>query len=177
MSATLNRIGLARDFMGQDPDVDWIVESAVVALKKAGATVVDIHYPKWFLDSSGAAVFTLYPSEFKVQIGEYLKAKTGPGYPKSLDDLIEGGRNYRSMGKDGAGPNLSRWQYMVKTERSKWIRGKGNNGTEAKDTIRPGTKKRKKKVVPNAAGRLITPSTAPSETCIIPIPFTNYLWI
>ena len=111
------RIGLARDFMGQDPDVDWIVDSAVVALKKAGATVVDVRYPKWFLDSSGGAVFTLYPSEFKVQIGDYLKAKTGPKYPKTLDDLIEGGRDYRSMGADGAGPNLSRWQYMVKIEK------------------------------------------------------------
>ena len=111
------RIGLARDFMGQDPDVDWIVESAVIALKKAGATVVDVHYPKWFLDSSGAAVFTLYPSEFKVQIGDYLKAKTGPKYPKSLDDLIAGGHEYLSMGADGAGPNLSRWQYMAKVEK------------------------------------------------------------
>ncbi len=79
--------------------------------------MVDIHYPKWFLDSSGAAVFTLYPSEFKVQIGDYLKAKTGPKYPKSLDELIEREQDYRSMGADGAGPNLSRWQYMVKTEK------------------------------------------------------------
>ncbi len=111
------RIGLARDFMGQDPDVDWMVESAVVALKKAGATVVDIRYPKWFLDASGPAVFTLYPSEFRVQIGDYLRAKTGPKYPKSLDDLIARGQEYRSMEADGAGPNLSRWQYMVKTEK------------------------------------------------------------
>ncbi|MCA0201439.1 MAG: glutamyl-tRNA amidotransferase, partial [Proteobacteria bacterium] len=36
------RIGLARDFMGADPDVDWVVESAVKALQKAGATVVDV---------------------------------------------------------------------------------------------------------------------------------------
>ena len=111
------RIGVARDYMGADPDVDWQVESAIIAMKKAGATVVDVRYPKWFVDSSNAAVFTLYPAEFKVQIGEYLRAKTGPKYPKSLDDLIEGEREYRSMGKDGAGPNLSRWQFMVQIEK------------------------------------------------------------
>ncbi len=111
------RIGLARDFMGQDPDVDWMVESAVIAIKKAGGTVVDVRYPKWFLDASGPAVFTLYPSEFKVQIGDYLKAKTGPKYPKSLDDLIARGHEYLSMGADGAGPNLSRWEFMVQREK------------------------------------------------------------
>src|SRR4051812_3168307 len=46
------RIGLARDFLGADPDVDWLVEAAVLQMNKQGATVVDVHYPKWFLDSS-----------------------------------------------------------------------------------------------------------------------------
>jgi amidase len=110
------RIGVARDYMGADPDVDWQVESAIIAMKKAGATVIDIRYPKWFVDSSNMAVFTLYPSEFKVQIGDYLRAKTGPKYPKSLDELIAREREYRSMGADGAGPNLSRWQFMVQVE-------------------------------------------------------------
>ena len=36
------RIGVARDFMGADPDVDWIMESAILSMKKAGATVVDV---------------------------------------------------------------------------------------------------------------------------------------
>src|SRR5881409_3366048 len=40
------RIGVARDFLGSDADVDWVVESALEAMRKAGATVVDVHYPK-----------------------------------------------------------------------------------------------------------------------------------
>ena len=110
------RIGVARDYMGADPDVDWQIESAIIAMKKAGATVIDLKYPKWFVDSSNMAVFTLYPAEFKVQIADYLKT-TGPKYPKNLDQLIEGGREYRSLGADGAGPNLSRWQFMVQIEK------------------------------------------------------------
>ena len=45
------RIGIARDFLGADADVDWVIESALESMRKAGATVVDVHYPKWLLDS------------------------------------------------------------------------------------------------------------------------------
>jgi amidase len=29
-----------RDFIGRDPEVDWVAESSVAAMRKAGATVV-----------------------------------------------------------------------------------------------------------------------------------------
>src|SRR5215510_8997333 len=45
------RIGIARDFMGVDPDVDWVIDASLEAMRQAGATVVDIHYPKWLLDA------------------------------------------------------------------------------------------------------------------------------
>ena len=109
------RIAVARDYMGADPDVDWIIDSAVIAMKKEGATVIDVRLPKWFVDSATQVVFTLYPAEFKVQIADYLKT-TGPKYPKNLDQLIERAHEYRSMGADGAGPNLSRWQYFQNVE-------------------------------------------------------------
>ncbi len=32
------RIGVARDFMGADADVDWVMEAAIAAMRKAGAT-------------------------------------------------------------------------------------------------------------------------------------------
>ena len=109
------RIGVARDYMGADPDVDWAIDSAVVAMKKEGATVVDVRLPKWFLDSATQVVFTLYPAEFAVQIGDYLKT-TGPKYPKNLDQLIERAREYRDLRADGAGPNLTRWRYFTDVE-------------------------------------------------------------
>ncbi len=109
------RIGVARDFTGADPDVDWIFEASLKAMEKAGATLVDVRYPKWFLDSTFSAVFTLYPMEFKVQIADYLKT-TAPKYPKTLAELIDRAYEYTSLGEDGAGPNPYRWAYFVDTE-------------------------------------------------------------
>ena len=75
------RIGIARDYMGADPDVDWVIEAALKAIQKAGGAVVEVRLPKWYLESATQVVFTLYPAEFKVQIADYLKT-TGPKYPK-----------------------------------------------------------------------------------------------
>src|SRR5262249_61456169 len=41
------RIGVARDFLGADPDVDWVIEASLDTMRKAGATIVDVRYPKW----------------------------------------------------------------------------------------------------------------------------------
>ncbi len=105
------RIGLARDFMGADPDVDWMIESAVVAMKKAGATVVDVRYPKWFLAGAEGMVSVIVPTEFKVQINDYLKTLK-PEYPKTLAELVDRNQVYVGMGKDGAGPNPTRWRLL-----------------------------------------------------------------
>ncbi|MGE3476901.1 MAG: amidase family protein [Rhodospirillaceae bacterium] len=109
------RIGVARDYMGADPDVDWVIESALKAIEKAGGAVVEVRLPKWYLDSATQVVFTLYPAEFKVQIADYLKT-TGPKYPKTLDQLIARAESYNDLRSDGAGPNLSRWQYFKNVE-------------------------------------------------------------
>ena len=47
------RFGIARDFMGQDPDVDWAIEAGLAILRRAGATVVDVRIPRWLLDAKG----------------------------------------------------------------------------------------------------------------------------
>ena len=111
------RIGVARDFMGADPDVDWIIEAALKAMEKAGATVIEVRYPKWFLDANSPALFSLYPMEFAVQIGDYLKT-TAPKYPKSLDELIERAYEYTNLGADGAGPNPERWNFFLREQSS-----------------------------------------------------------
>jgi amidase len=110
------RIGLARDFMGADPDVDWIIEDAVIAMKKAGATVIDVRFPKWFLESDTTALYTLFSPEFVVQLGDYLKAKTGPGYPKSLAEMIERSRTFVASGPEGGRPNPLRWRAFVERD-------------------------------------------------------------
>jgi len=102
------RIGIARDFLGADPDVDWVMEAALAAMKSAGATLVDVRYPKWLLDAKEDFYQTMRYPEFVVQIAEYLKG-TGPKYPKSLAEMIERANQFTGTRADGARPNPSRW--------------------------------------------------------------------
>jgi len=82
------RIGIARDFSGKDPEVDRVVNEAVATLTKLGAVVVDpVKYPDYVLQSKGGLATLLMASEFKTQIGNYLKT-TKPQYPKTFDDLV-----------------------------------------------------------------------------------------
>jgi len=102
------RIGVARDFLGADPDVDWVVDAALAAMRKAGATLVDARYPKWLLDSKGDFYTAIRYPEFTVQIAEYL-SHIGPKYPKTLAEMIERADQFNATRADGAHPNPSRW--------------------------------------------------------------------
>jgi len=59
------RIGIARDFLGQDTEVDWIIEASLEAMRAEGATVVDVHFPQWFLDVKGDWYTTIRWREFR----------------------------------------------------------------------------------------------------------------
>jgi amidase len=107
------RIGIARDFMGADQDVDWIIEASLEAMRKAGATVVDVRYPKWLLESKEDFYTAIRHPEFAAQIGPYL-ATLGPSYPKSLQQMIERANEVTSLRPDGAGPNPVRWNLFKK---------------------------------------------------------------
>lgn len=111
------RIGVARDFLGADPDVDFIFEASLKAMQSAGATLIDVRYPKWLLDSNRTATYTLFPPEFEAQLGEYLKTLK-PGFPRSLDEMIEKSYTYTSMGEDGKGPNPVRWRAFVERDKA-----------------------------------------------------------
>jgi len=102
------RIGIARDFLGADADVDWVIESALGAMRSAGATIVDVRYPKWMLDARLEFYNAIRFTEFASQVADYLKT-TGPKYPKNLDELIARSGNMRSLQGNGAGPNPGRW--------------------------------------------------------------------
>ncbi len=105
------RIGVGRDFMGQDADVDWVMESALEAMRQAGATVVDVRFPSWLLAAKGEFYNAIRYPEFAAQIADYL-ATTGPQYPKTLDQLIERARKVNAPRPDGGGPNPGRWTLM-----------------------------------------------------------------
>lgn len=102
------RIGVARDFLGQDAEVDWVVEASIAAMKAAGATIVDVRFPKWLLDVKGEFYTAVRYPEFTVQIADYLKTLK-PGFPKTLDEMIARSDKIVSTRADGAGPNSPRW--------------------------------------------------------------------
>jgi len=82
------RIGIARDFMGYDPETDRVVEEAILTLTRLGAIVVDpIRYPEAILKTKEGLSAMIMQSEFKAQIADYLKT-LGPKYPKTLSDLV-----------------------------------------------------------------------------------------
>lgn len=105
------RIGVARDFFGQDAEVDWVMESALAAMRAAGATLVDVKYPKWLLDARTEFYGAIRYPEFAAQIGDYLQT-TDAKYPKNISELIAKADSFRSLRADGAGPNPSRWNLM-----------------------------------------------------------------
>jgi amidase len=111
------RIGIARDFLGADPDVDWVIDSALDAMRRAGATVVDVRYPKWLLDAKGEFYTAVRYPEFTAQIAEYLKG-TGPKYPKTLAEMIERAGQFNAIREDGAHPNPSRWSLFKREAES-----------------------------------------------------------
>lgn len=110
------RIGLARDFMGADPDVDWAMEGAVKVMEAAGATVVEIHFPKWMLDQldvrSDFMASVRFP-EASEQISAYLAAAGGE-YPKNLTELVERAYTYQNIDAAGARPNPARWRQFTR---------------------------------------------------------------
>jgi amidase len=102
------RIGIARDFLGADADVDWVMEAALDAMRRQGASVVDVRFPRWLLDAKGEFYNAVRYPEFVAQIADYL-ATTAPAYPKNIDQLIERATRINAMRGDGAGPNPGRW--------------------------------------------------------------------
>ena len=102
------RLGVARDFVGLDADVDWVFEAALESIRRAGATVVDVRYPTWLLTAKDEFYNAIRRPEFTVQIAEYLST-TGPKYPKTLAQMIERANEFTATRGDGAGPNPSRW--------------------------------------------------------------------
>ena len=106
------RIGVARDFMDSDPEVDWVVEASLQAMRDAGAEVVDVEFPSWLLDARGRFYRAIRYREFRAQISDYL-ATTGPDYPKSLEELVQQSMALTATRDDGAIPNPGRWQLML----------------------------------------------------------------
>jgi amidase len=85
------------------PEVDAIINQTVAQLEALGATVVDpVTVP---IEDAYGPEFAALLCEFKDDIATYLEASTGPGYPKTLQDLI----NFNAANPDLEGP----WNSVV----------------------------------------------------------------
>ena len=111
------RIGVARQVLGQDGDVDWVMNAALDAMRSAGATVIDVTFPQWLLEAKGVWYTTIRWREFRDQIPDYL-ATIGPEYPKTLAEIVERTMQFTSPTQDGANPNPPRWNLMQREDES-----------------------------------------------------------
>ena len=102
------RLGISRDYMGQDAEVDRVMEAAFAKLRELGATLVDFKYPTAFMQArstggagrggaAGGPAAAATPgalaapstsgTEFSAQIADYLSTLK-PGYPRTLAELV-----------------------------------------------------------------------------------------
>lgn len=101
------RIGVARDFLGQDPEVDSVIESALTTLKARGAILVDVKYPPVLFAIRTELYNSIRRPEFKAQIADYL-ATLKPGGPKTHADILALSERVTSITAEGYHPNHGR---------------------------------------------------------------------
>ncbi len=80
------RLGVARQFLGGNPEVDEVFEKALSNLQKKGAVLVDVQFPPSLL-SAWDMMDPVIDAEFRPQIEAYLSGLPA-GQPKTLADII-----------------------------------------------------------------------------------------
>ncbi len=73
--------------------------------------------PTWLIDVKGDWYTTIRWREFRDQIPDYL-ATLGPGYPKTLEQMVDRSRDVVAPTEDGGRPNPARWSLLVQEEAS-----------------------------------------------------------
>jgi amidase len=82
------RIGILREGLGKDGDVDAVFNQAVSELKGLGAQIIDpVRYPSVVTEGRNGISEIIRQADIREELGHYL-ATLGPGYPKSLDEIL-----------------------------------------------------------------------------------------
>jgi len=97
------RIGVVRDYYGKMPGIDGVHETALAALRRAGAEVVEVSLPAWLRTTHIEWYGTVMNRQFCTAVTNYL-ATLEPSYPKTFDELVT-----RAMAAKAPFPNPSRW--------------------------------------------------------------------
>jgi amidase len=82
------RVGILREGLGKDAEVDAIFDRAVSDLKSLGAIIVDpVTYPTVVMEGRAGVSEIIRQADIREELGKYLSTLK-PGYPKSLDEMI-----------------------------------------------------------------------------------------
>ncbi len=82
------RIGVMRDRVGDRPDVVALFGAALGQMAERGATLVDIADSRQGTEGLGAAELEILLTEFKADLGAYLRSLPGANAPRTLADVI-----------------------------------------------------------------------------------------
>ena len=103
------RIGfLRRDFSGDDPNTDAIMNAAVETLKASGATVIDVQLPFWLLHFKEDLESIIIRTESAPSLNNYLQASFSPGYPRTHAEILAMSEKIASSAPSGILPNPAR---------------------------------------------------------------------
>ena len=80
------------------------MESALEAMRRAGATTVDVRYPRWLLDGKDEFYNAVRWPEFAVADCPVPRRRPGRTTRRRLDDLIARARQFTSTATDGGVP-------------------------------------------------------------------------
>ena len=116
------KIGVARVFMEQNAEVDWVVEAALTSMRNAGAEIVDVEFPEWLMAARSKLYRAIRYPEFKAQIADYLATLPGD-YPRDLEALIADAVQLTAPTEDGMTPNPTRWSLMQKEVKATGLDG------------------------------------------------------
>jgi len=103
------RIGfLRRDFSGDDPETDAIMNAAVEKLKAGGATIVEVELPFWLPHFHGDLESLIVRTESAPNLDAYLQASFPPGYPRTHAEILAMSEKIASTAPPGILPNPGR---------------------------------------------------------------------
>lgn len=100
------RIGILREGLGKEPEVDAVFDRAVAELRKLGAVIVDpVRYPSIVMEGRQGVSEIVRQVDIREELGHYL-ATLGPGYPKSLDEILARHDALKPSGRVAPNPRL-----------------------------------------------------------------------
>ena len=105
------RIGVARNFFGQNPKLDAVIEECLKVLKAQGAELIDPVEVENAAKLGETEIEVLY-YDFKADLNAYL-AGVGPGYPQNMEELIA----FNEKNKDRVMPYFGQEQMLKAQEK------------------------------------------------------------